>query len=127
MKFDDLVAIETGPGMAGALVTRTLGDLGATVIKVESSPRLDFGKARIPPPGKTAEDSLESPGVMEMSGGKQSVALNLKTEFGRTLFLALLAKADVYVESYAPGWLQRLGLSLQLFQERNPRPLLLPQ
>ncbi len=127
MKFDDLLAIETGPGMAGPLVTRTLCDLGATVIKVESSTRLDFGKARIPPPGKTAEDSLESPGVMEMSGGKQSVALNLKTEVGRTLFLELLAKADVYVESYAPGWLERLGLSLQLFQERNPRLVILSQ
>jgi crotonobetainyl-CoA:carnitine CoA-transferase CaiB-like acyl-CoA transferase len=127
MKFNDLLAVETGPGMAGPLVTRTLRDLGTRVIKVESSTRLDFGKARIPPPGKTAEDSLESPGVMEMSGGKQSVALNLKTEVGRELFLQLLDKADVYVESYAPGWLERLGLSLQLFQERNPRLVILSQ
>jgi crotonobetainyl-CoA:carnitine CoA-transferase CaiB-like acyl-CoA transferase len=127
MRIKDLLAIETGPGMAGPLVTRTLSDLGARVIKVESSTRLDFGKARLPPPGKTAEDSLESPGVMEMSGGKESVSLNLKTEVGKELFLKLIDLADVYVESYAPGWLERLGLSLQLFQKRNPRLVILSQ
>lgn len=127
MRIKELLAIETGPGMAGPLVTRTLSDLGARVIKVESGTRLDFGKARLPPPGKTAEDSLESPGVMEMSGGKESVSLNLKTEAGRELFLKLIDRADVYVESYAPGWLERLGLSLKLFQERNPGLVILSQ
>jgi crotonobetainyl-CoA:carnitine CoA-transferase CaiB-like acyl-CoA transferase len=127
MNIQDLLVIETGPGLAGPLVTRTLGDFGARVLKVESATKLDFGKARLPPPGKTAEDALESPGVMEMSGGKESVSLNLKTKAGRDLYLRLLDKADVYVESYAPGWLERIGLSVQLFQERNPRLVVLSQ
>ena len=127
MKFKDLLVIETGPGLAGPLVTRTLADFGARVIKVESRTKLDFGKTRVPPPGKTAEDVLEAPGVMEMSGGKRSVSLNLKTEEGRELFCGLIDLADVYVESYAPGWLERIGLSVQLFAQRNPRLITLSQ
>jgi crotonobetainyl-CoA:carnitine CoA-transferase CaiB-like acyl-CoA transferase len=113
--------------MAGPLVTRTLGNFGARVLKVESSTQLDFGKARIPPKGKTAQDALESPGVLEMSGGKESVSLNLKTDVGRDVFVKLVAMADVYVESYAPGWLERLGLSLAQFVETNPRLIVLSQ
>lgn len=127
MKLKDLLVIETGPGLAGPLVTRTLGDFGARVLKVESSTKLDFGKARLPPAGKTAQDALEAPGVMEMSGGKQSVTLNLKTDVGRHLFVELIKKADVYVESYAPGWLERIGLSLGQFLEFNPKLIVLSQ
>lgn len=127
MKIRDLLVVETGPGMAGPLVTRTLGNLGARVLKIESATKLDFGKARLPPKGKTAQDALEAPGVLEMSGGKQSVALNLKTVEGRELFVKLISLADVYVESYAPGWLERLGLSLHQFQEINPRLVILSQ
>ena len=127
MNLKDLLVIETGPGMAGPLVTRTLADFGAKVIKVESRTKLDFGKTRVPPPGKTAEDVLEAPGVMEMSGGKHSVTLNLKTEKGRELFLRLIDLTDVYVESYAPGWLERIGLSIEMFAERNPRLIALSQ
>jgi crotonobetainyl-CoA:carnitine CoA-transferase CaiB-like acyl-CoA transferase len=127
MQIKDLLVIETGPGLAGPLVTRTLGDFGARVLKIESATKLDFGKARLPPKGKTAEDALEAPGVMEMSGGKESVALNLKTEVGRELFLKLIALADVYVESYAPGWLERIGLSLNQFVTLNPRLVVLSQ
>jgi crotonobetainyl-CoA:carnitine CoA-transferase CaiB-like acyl-CoA transferase len=108
-------------------VTRTLCDFGARVIKVESASRLDFGKSRVPPPGKTAEDVIESPGVVEMSGGKESVTLNLKTAEGRALLLDLIERADVYVESYAPGWLERIGLSIDQFMQRNPRLIALSQ
>jgi crotonobetainyl-CoA:carnitine CoA-transferase CaiB-like acyl-CoA transferase len=127
MKIKDLLVIETGPGLAGPLVTRTLGDFGARVLKIESATKLDFGKARLPPAGKTAADALEAPGVMEMSGGKESVALNLKTEVGRDLFVKLVSMADVYVESYAPGWLERIGLSVSQFVELNPRLVVLSQ
>lgn len=127
MKLKDLLVIETGPGMAGPYVTRTLRDFGARVIKVESASKLDFGKSRVPPPGKTAADVIESPGVMEMSGGKESVTLNLKTAEGREVLLGLIAKADVYVESYAPGWLERIGLSIDKFMEINPRLIALSQ
>jgi crotonobetainyl-CoA:carnitine CoA-transferase CaiB-like acyl-CoA transferase len=127
VKLKDLLVIETGPGMAGPYVTRTLRDFGARVIKVESASKLDFGKSRVPPPGKTAEDVIESPGVMEMSGGKESVTLNLKVAEGRDLLLGLIERADVYVESYAPGWLERIGLSIDEFMRRNPRLIALSQ
>jgi crotonobetainyl-CoA:carnitine CoA-transferase CaiB-like acyl-CoA transferase len=127
VKLRDILVVETGPGFAGPLVPRTLGDFGARLIKIESATKVDIDKGRIPPPGKTAEDARESPGVMEMSGGKQSITLNLKTEEGRVIFLALLDRADVYVESYAPGWLERLGLSIEQFTTRNPRLIVLSE
>jgi crotonobetainyl-CoA:carnitine CoA-transferase CaiB-like acyl-CoA transferase len=127
MRFESLLVIETGPGMAGPLVTRTLRDFGARVIKIESRTRLEFGKTRVPPPGKTAGDVLEAPAVLEMSGGKESVTLNLKTAAGRQLFMSLIEQADVYVESYAPGWLERIGLSVEQFTKLNPRLIALSQ
>jgi crotonobetainyl-CoA:carnitine CoA-transferase CaiB-like acyl-CoA transferase len=127
LKIKDLLVIETGPGMAGPLVTRTFENLGARVIKIESSTKIDFWKARLPPPGKTQADMLESQGVQEMNAGKRSVALNLKSEVGRDIFLKLVSMADVYVESYAPGWLERLGLSLAQFAELNPQLVILSQ
>lgn len=119
--------IETGPGLAGPLVTCTLSDFGAEVLKIESAMKMDFLKARVPPTGKTAQDALEAPSVLEMSGGKRSVTLNLKTQEGRDLFLRLIRQADVYVESFAPGWLERIGLSLEGFLELNPRLVILSQ
>ena len=127
MSFDKLNVIETGGGIAGPLVGRALRDLGATVVKLESRRRLDFGRTRLPPPGKTSEDVHASPSVHDLHAGKASVAVNLKTELGRTLFMDLMSKADVYVDTYAPGWLERLGLSYEAFHERNPQLIVLSQ
>lgn len=127
MNLSELLVIETGPGLAGPMVTCTLSDFGASVLKIESAMKVDFLKARVPPTGKTVQDALEAPSVLEMSGGKRSVTLNLKTPEGRELFLGLIEQADVYVESFAPGWLERLGLSLERFLEINPRLVILSQ
>ncbi|MCW2622397.1 MAG: bbsF, partial [Frankiales bacterium] len=58
---------------------------------------------------------------------KTEITVNLKSESGREILCALLAKADVYVESFAPGWLERLGLSTTEFQRLNPRLIIMSQ
>ena len=127
MSFDQLNVIETGGGIAGPLVGRALRDLGANVVKLESRRRLDFGRTRVPPPGKTSEHVHASPSVHDLHAGKASVTVNLKTELGRTIFVDMTSKADVYVDTYAPGWLERIGLSYESFQERNPQLIILSQ
>jgi crotonobetainyl-CoA:carnitine CoA-transferase CaiB-like acyl-CoA transferase len=124
----ELLVVESAVGIAGPLVTRILADLGARVIKVESSLKPDISRHRPPPPGMTREQVAELfPQVHEMNAGKSSVTLNLKSAEGRELFLALLERADVYVENFAPGWLERLGLSHAAMRARNPGLVILSQ
>jgi crotonobetainyl-CoA:carnitine CoA-transferase CaiB-like acyl-CoA transferase len=124
-RFQDLLVVETGTGLAGPMVSRVLRDLGARVVKIESRSRLDNARSRVPRPDMTPEQKANMteihPQVHELNAGKESVLLNLKTEEGRDLFLGLIESADVYVNNFAPGWLERIGLSLELMQARNPR------
>ena len=128
MKFADLLVVESGVGIAGPLVTRAFADLGARVLKIESSLKPDIIRNRLPPNGMTQAETAELfPQVHEMNAGKSSVALNLKTDTGRKVFLELIDRADVFAENFAPGWLERIGLSHDLMLERNPRLVILSQ
>jgi benzylsuccinate CoA-transferase BbsF subunit len=123
----ELLVIETGPGMAGPFISQTLGDFGATVIKINSrfaSKALDLS-SRVLPPGQTTADLISRSERPQRS--KTEITVNLKSEGGQEILSALIAKADVYVESYAPGWLERLGLSTAGFQRQNPRLIIMSQ
>lgn len=127
VKLDELLVIETGPGMAGPFISQTLGDFGATVIKINSkfaSKALDLN-SRVLPPGQTTADLIARSERPQRS--KTEITVNLKSEAGKEVLLALLAKADVYVESFAPGWLERLGLSTAQFQRNNPQLIIMSQ
>lgn len=103
----DLTQIYNGP-----YATFMLARCGATVIKVE------------PPQGESLRKRERSPGVSEpfaaLNGGKRSVVLNLKSEAGRSVLLALAAKADVVVENFAPGVMDRLGIGEPVLRALNP-------
>ncbi len=93
--------------LAGPYGTLILADLGADVIKIEE-PRIgDPTRRNIPMVGD------ESTYFMALNRGKRSITLDLKTEEGRGQFLTLVKEADVVVENYRPGVMQRLGLSYQ--------------
>jgi benzylsuccinate CoA-transferase BbsF subunit len=127
MKLSDLLVIETGPGMAGPFISQTLGDFGATVVKINSrfaSKALDLN-SRVLPPGETVADLIARSERPQRS--KTEITVNLKSEAGKQVLLALLERADVYVESFAPGWLERLGLSTAQFQRLNPRLIIMSQ
>jgi len=103
----DLTQIYNGP-----YATFMLARGGATVIKVE------------PPQGENLRKRERGPGVSEpfaaLNGGKQSVVLNLKSAAGRSVLLGLAAKADVVVENFAPGVMDRLGIGEPVLRALNP-------
>ncbi|MFN7993481.1 MAG: CaiB/BaiF CoA-transferase family protein [Bryobacteraceae bacterium] len=101
--------------LPGAAATLQLANFGAEVIKVEE-PRLgDY--ARSLPPYIDGEGAV----FQVVNRGKKSVTLDLKTDNGREMFLKLVDRADVVVESYRPGTMERLGLGYDSLRARNER------
>ncbi|MFC9838021.1 CaiB/BaiF CoA transferase family protein [Rhodococcus sp. NPDC127530] len=123
--------VEVSTGVAAPLTGRILAELGAEVIKVESRAKLDVNRVRVPREemsGLADPETLRLEGfglLHEASASKRSVTLNLKTEAGRDLFLRLLREADVFVQNFAPGWLERLGLSIEDLLHQCPRLVVL--
>ncbi|WP_423455206.1 CaiB/BaiF CoA transferase family protein [Ottowia sp. VDI28] len=98
---------------AGPVCTHILADLGADVIKVEA-PEGELGRALSP---FVAGQSLA---FLALNGNKRSVALDLKDSAQREAALQLASSADVVVESFRPGVMQRLGLSYEDVRQRHP-------
>jgi crotonobetainyl-CoA:carnitine CoA-transferase CaiB-like acyl-CoA transferase len=115
LKVIDMATVFAGPGAA-----RHLADFGADVVKVES-PAGD-GVRRMgwfPPEGG---DSY----TWKLLGlGKRTIVLDLKSESGRAALLALAESADVLIENFRPGTLERLGLAPGELLARNPRLVIL--
>ncbi len=100
---------------AGPFGTLLLSDMGAEVIKIEGPPFGDW--TRILPPLKNGWSGY----FYMLNRGKQSMALNLKTEQGRDIFLNLVKEADVVTENFTPGTMERMGLGYDQLKEVNPR------
>jgi CoA:oxalate CoA-transferase len=104
--------------LAGPFCTMLLADLGARVIKVER-PRVGDDARQIGPfvDGRSAY-------FLSLNRGKESIALDLREERDRALFDRLLARADVLVENFRPGVLDRLGYGWESLHARFPRVVL---
>jgi crotonobetainyl-CoA:carnitine CoA-transferase CaiB-like acyl-CoA transferase len=106
----DLTRVMTGP-----YATMMLGDLGADVIKIEQ-------------PGKGDDTRLWGPPFVQgeasyfltVNRNKRSIALNLKSDGGRDVLWKLIESADVLVENFSPGTMDRLGFGFDAVHERNP-------
>jgi crotonobetainyl-CoA:carnitine CoA-transferase CaiB-like acyl-CoA transferase len=106
--------------IAGPYCTKLLADYGAAVIKVERPGSGDG--ARTLPPFFGDRPGLERSGLFcFLNTNKQSVTLNLKHDRGREVVLRLAAQADVLVENFRPGVMERLGLSRGDLEKVNPR------
>jgi len=101
--------------LAGPYCTMVLADLGARVIKVEVPGRGDDARAIGPFVGD------RSAYFMSLNRGKQSIALDLKHTDDRSIFERLLARADVLVENFRPGAMERLGYGWDELHARFPR------
>ena len=100
--------------LCGPFGTMWLGDMGADIIKVEPP---GFGDdARHTPIHVNEKSTFFS----ALNRNKKSVTLNLKSEEGKTLFKELVKKADVVVENYRPGVMERLGLGYDVLKQVNP-------
>ena len=110
----DLCRVVSGP-----FATMQLGDLGADVLKVEEPGRGDESRTYGPPfPGG------ESAYFMSINRNKRGCAIDLKAQAGRDLVIRLAANADVVVENFRPGTLDRLGLGYGVLAQDNPRLVL---
>lgn len=109
--------VELAHIMAGPVCGLMLADLGADVIKVERAPDGDDTRRSVPP-----EIEGESAAFLMMNRNKRGIVLDLKKEKGREVLLRLLDGADVLIENYRRGTMERLGLGYeQVLKPRNPR------
>jgi formyl-CoA transferase len=112
--LDGTLVIGLEQSVAGPLCTRILGDMGATVIKVERPPLGDFARRW--------DDNVhgECAQFWWLNRRKQSIALDLKSDEGRLAFGRLLEKADALVANLSPAALTGLGLTRKAVTERYP-------
>ncbi|GAA0923147.1 CoA transferase [Streptomyces thermoalcalitolerans] len=113
--LDGILVADFSRVLAGPLCTMTLADLGATVIKVERPGTGDDTRSWGPPWSATSTTYFES-----VNRSKRSVALDLTDEGDRELARELARRADVLVENFKPGTLDRLGLGYDAVSADNP-------
>ena len=101
--------------LAGPFCAMSLGDMGAEVIKIEEPGKGDDTRGWPPFAGGEATYFLS------VNRNKKSVTLNMKPEEGQELLRALIAKADVVIENFRPGTMERLGFSYERLRRDNPR------
>src|SRR5919106_2748454 len=112
--LNGVTVLELGQVIAGNFGGVILADLGAEVIKIE------------PLTGDTARNATIAPLHGEsaihlfMNRGKKSVVLDLKTERGLEVFYELVKHADVVIDNFRPGVMERLGIDHEALTRRNP-------
>lgn len=104
---------------AGPRATKDLADYGATVVKIESRKRLDLGRLS-PPFANDKRDPDGSAFFAITNTSKKSVSINLNDPEGIEVAKALVAWADVVVENFSPGFMDRIGLSYDTLRSIKP-------
>jgi CoA:oxalate CoA-transferase len=125
--LEDITVLDLTVALAGPVATLLLGGLGARVIKIENT--VDGDPCRYNPPyiGKQGVSlSRKQPDDMSLSAinrlrNKLGVTLNLKHEMAREVFVDLVRKADMVVQNFSPGVLDRLGIGYEAVHQINPR------
>src|SRR5439155_24244548 len=114
--LEDVKVLDLTQFEAGTSCTEALAWLGADVIKVENPRGGDQGRG-----ASTDTQGVDSHYFMLLNANKRSVTLNLGAPRGREIFTELLKKADVMIENFAPGAIERLGFGYDVVQKINPR------
>jgi crotonobetainyl-CoA:carnitine CoA-transferase CaiB-like acyl-CoA transferase len=100
--------------LPGAVATQWLADFGAEVIKIEQPPIGDYARYKFGAEG-------DNPIFAMTNRGKKSVTIDLKDAAGRDALLRLTDRADVLIEGFRPGVMERLGVGFDTLRERNAR------
>ncbi|MBN3846141.1 CoA transferase [Paraburkholderia sp. Ac-20342] len=111
VRIIDLTRVVSGP-----FATMHLGDLGAEIIKIEEPVNGDDSRAFGPP-----FVGGESAYFLSVNRNKRSCAIDLKSDAGRQILLQLIDTADVVVQNFRPGTMDRLGLDNETLRKRNPK------
>ena len=112
----DLKVIDLSHIMAGPACSMLLADMGADVVKVERIPDGDDSRRMVPP---VIAD--QSAAFLIMNRNKRGIALDLRTEGGRNVLCRLLKNADVLIENFRRGTMERMGLGYEALHTSNPR------
>ena len=115
----DLVVLDITRVVAGPYCSMILADLGARVIKIEHPEDPDYVRGF--PPLLGEGDETFSAFFAQYNRHKQGITLNLKHEEGRALLRRLVREADVLVENFRPGTMQRFGVGYEALREENPK------
>jgi crotonobetainyl-CoA:carnitine CoA-transferase CaiB-like acyl-CoA transferase len=106
----DLTQVELGP-----VCTQALGDFGADVIKIERAGVGDLSRSAYPDPA-----GQDNPVYLSLNRNKRSLALDLRQPAGRQVLYDLVARADIIVNNFRPGVMDRMGLGYEKLKEINP-------
>jgi crotonobetainyl-CoA:carnitine CoA-transferase CaiB-like acyl-CoA transferase len=115
MKLEGIRVIDLSVFLPGPYLTLAMADHGAEVIKIEASGEGDPGRHI------GLSDGPSTVFFRNLNRGKKSVVLDLKDAKQRDALLALCETADVFVESFRPGAVDRLGVGYEAVRARNPR------
>jgi alpha-methylacyl-CoA racemase len=118
--LDGIRALDLTRLLPGGFCSLLLADFGADVIKVEDTGMGDYIRFS-PPHYEGAEPTAGGALFLALNRGKRSIRIDLKTEAGRDVLLRLARDADVLLESFRPGVLDRLGVGYERLRAENPR------
>lgn len=116
--LDGIRVLDLTNVLAGPFCCHQLVHMGAEVIKVEARGRGDLARQLGADPALNAANMGVS--FLAQNAGKQSVTLNLKSDAGKSLFYRLVKSADVLVENFRPGVMDRLGVGYDALKEVRP-------
>jgi formyl-CoA transferase/CoA:oxalate CoA-transferase len=114
MPLEDITVIDLSHALAGPHCSTMLADYGAQVIKLETPGAGDIARA-----WGTMLPGGESSYFVGLHRNKKGIAIDLKSARGKELFFALIEKADVVLENFRPGTLEKLGLGYEQARQRN--------
>jgi crotonobetainyl-CoA:carnitine CoA-transferase CaiB-like acyl-CoA transferase len=120
LPLEGLTVLDLTRLLPGGFCSLLLADFGADVIKVEDTGLGDY--VRWASPGFDGVDpSAQSAAFLALNRGKRSIRVNLKSPGGRDVLIRLARDADVLLESFRPGVLERLGVGYERLAQENPR------
>jgi crotonobetainyl-CoA:carnitine CoA-transferase CaiB-like acyl-CoA transferase len=115
------LVVDLTRALAGPHAGMMLGDLGARVIKVESPGTGDDTRGWGPPFVQPDSGARESTYFLSTNKNKESITLDLKDDADKAVLTELLRRADVLLENFRPGTLERLGFGTTVLEALNPR------
>jgi crotonobetainyl-CoA:carnitine CoA-transferase CaiB-like acyl-CoA transferase len=107
--------------LVGSITTKTLGDLGCEIIKVESRSRPCLSRLDVQVNASRADSFDDKPWFAHLNTSKLSLSLDMKNPASREVLNPLIDWADVVVENFSPGTMEKLGLDYERLSARNPR------
>jgi formyl-CoA transferase len=111
-----IIVVDFSQVMLGPCATQVLGDHGADVIKIERPGSGDLSRWSVDDPA-----GADNPVFASLNRNKRSIALDLRSEQGRQVVYDLVREADVVVNNFRPGVMDRLGFGYDRLRELNPR------